>query len=111
MHKDTKARAIPMTVKRAVAERDSCDDWPCCLYCGTPAPPEALWAFSCAHFIPRSQGGLGIEENILTLCPECHRRFDQTTQRSKMIPYFAEYLKTKYPDWDESQLVYRKDME
>jgi 5-methylcytosine-specific restriction endonuclease McrA len=65
-------------------------------------------AFSNAHFISRAQGGLGVEENILTLCPGCHRRYDQTTEREELRGFFREYLQQKYLDWDESKLYYRK---
>ena len=108
MRKDTKARSIPKEVKEAVAERDSFGDWPCCINCGQPAPPENRMAFSNAHFISRAQGGLGIEENILTLCPGCHRQYDQTTDREALREFFREYLKSKYPNWDEEKLYYRR---
>jgi hypothetical protein len=89
--------------------RDSIDGHPCCINCGKPAPPENPLAFSNAHFIPRSQLGLGVEENGLTLCPDCHRRYDQTTDREELRSYFREYLMDHYPDWDESRLIYRKE--
>ena len=108
MRKDTKARDIPKKVKEAVAERDSFDGWPCCINCGNPAPPESHLAFSNAHFISRAQGGLGIEKNTLTLCPECHHRYDQTTDREKMRKWFREYLMDHYPGWNEESLYYRK---
>ena len=108
MRNDTKAKNIPAAVKQAVAQRDSVEDYPCCINCGRPAPPERPTAFSCAHFVSRAQGGLGIEENIVTLCPECHRRYDQTTAREKMRNFLREHLKSKYPDWDEEKLYYRK---
>lgn len=108
MRKDTKARSIPKEVKEAVAERDSFGGWPCCINCGQPAPPENRMAFSNAHFISRAQGGLGIEENILTLCPRCHRRYDQTTDRETIREFFREYLESKYPRWDEEKLYYRR---
>ena len=98
MHKRTKALSISPKVKNAVYERDG----GCCIWCGSPeGQPNA-------HYIPRSQGGLGIEENILTLCWGCHMKFDQTTERPKMREYFKEYLKSKYPEWDESKLYYQK---
>ena len=109
MRKDTKARSITQAVKKAVAERDSFEGWPCCINCGEPAPAERPTAFSCAHFISRAQGGLGVEENILTLCPACHRRYDQTTDRETMREFFREYLQSKYPDWDETKLIYRRN--
>ena len=95
--KRTKALEIPMKVKERVYERDGY-----CIWCGRPGIPNA-------HFIARSQGGLGIEENILTLCPECHRKYDQSTRRQMMKKYFREYLQTKYPDWKEENLIYKKE--
>lgn len=108
MRKDTKSRAISPKVKGAVAKRDSIGDWPCCINCGQPAPTEKPTAFSNAHFISRAQGGLGIEENILTLCPRCHRRYDQTTERETLRGFFRGYLKSKYHNWDEEKLYYRR---
>jgi hypothetical protein len=106
MRKDTKARDFSRKAKEQIAERDSIDGWPCCVRCGAAAP--APLAFSNAHFIARSQGGLGIPENGLTLCPECHRRYDQTTERKAMREYFRKYLLEKYPGWKEEDLIYRK---
>lgn len=108
MRKDTSARAIQLEVKEAVSKRDSFFDYPCCINCGTPAPAERPTAFSCAHYISRAQGGLGIEENIVTLCPVCHRKYDQTTERSRIRAFLREYLMEHYPDWDESKLYYRR---
>lgn len=111
MRKDTKARAIDPKVKEAVADRDSFSGWPCCINCGKPAPQESRLAFSNAHFISRAQGGLGIEGNVLTLCPRCHRKYDQTTRRKDMREFFRAYLTEKYPDWDESKLYYRRHID
>lgn len=94
--KRTKALEIPPKVKQKVLERDGA-----CVWCGKQGQPNA-------HFIARSHSGLGIEENILTLCFDCHRRYDQTTERQKMRDYFKEYLKSKYPEWDEEKLIYNK---
>lgn len=95
--KRTKACDIPLEVKHIVYARDDGR----CVFCGRPGDP---WC----HYIPRSQGGLGIEENILTLCPECHYRYDQTTAREAMREEFRQYLMDIYPGWDEKKLVYRK---
>ena len=108
MRIDTKARAIPKRVKLTVAERDSIDSWPCCIFCGRPAPDGCI-EWSNAHFISRAQSGIGTDErNILTLCPDCHHKYDQTTSREEMRNYFREYLMDIYPDWDEADLVYKK---
>ena len=106
MRKDTKARDFDRKTKFAIAERDSINGWPCCVYCGLAAPDVIAW--SNAHYIARSQGGLGIKENGLTLCPLCHRQYDQTTARTRMREFFREYLKSHYPYWDEYDLIYRK---
>ena len=96
MNKRTKALAITQAVKRKVLERDEY-----CVWCGREGAPNA-------HYISRAQGGLGIEQNVLTLCTECHRRYDQSTDRRLMREYFREYLQSKYPDWCEDNLIYRK---
>ena len=106
MRKDTKARDFDRNTKYAIANRVSINGWPCCVYCGAAAPAELAW--SNAHYIARSQGGLGIPENGLTLCPSCHRRYDQTTERMGMREYFREYLREHHDEWSEEALTYRK---
>lgn len=98
--KRAKALAIDTDTKRIVFERDG----GICVWCGRRGIPEA-------HFIPRSKGGLGIPENILTLCRPCHDRYDNGSRRGRelMRDRFREYLKERYPEWDETKLIYRKD--
>ena len=95
--KRTKATDIPRKVKDAVYERDN----GCCVWCGKQGVPNA-------HCTPRSKGGLGIEENVLTLCVDCHHRYDNGNGRAEMQQYFMEYLKRKYPNWNEEKLIYRR---
>lgn len=101
-----KATEIPWAVKMAVWERDN----GCCVVCG-----NNYNVMPNAHYIPRSRGGLGIEQNIVTLCTEltenkCHRKFDFGTQieREYIGGKIKEYLKSKYPDWNEADLYYKK---
>jgi 5-methylcytosine-specific restriction endonuclease McrA len=108
MRKDTKARDFDRKAKLAIMERDKIDGWPCCIYCGAAAPSDESPVWSNAHFIARSQGGLGVQENGLTLCPACHRRYDQTTARPGMREFFRKYLKSRYALWSEKSLIYRK---
>lgn len=77
-----------------------------CVYCHRKWP----YVFPEAHYISRRKGGLGIPENILTLCRECHDRYDHGTkqEREGMREYFREYLMNLYEDWDESKLIYNK---
>ena len=99
MSKRTKALAIPKEVKARVWERDG----GCCVYCGSPL------AAPVAHYIARSHGGLGIEENILPLCDACHRRYDQSVKRKELRAFFRGYLKKMYPGWDEAELIYKRE--
>lgn len=61
-----------------------------------------------AHYIPRSQGGLGIEENVVTLCLDCHMRYDNGAGRERTKAEIKSYLEEIYPGWDESNLTYKK---
>ena len=99
MHKSTIATSIPKEVKKRVWERDHGQ----CVICGTTytAAPNA-------HYIPRSHLGLGIEENIVTLCLACHCDYDNSAKRQLYAALIRDYLKMCYPDWDEKKLVYRK---
>lgn len=91
---------IPQKVKRLVHERDG----GCCIFCGSPGDP---WC----HYIGRAQGGLGIEENIITMCAEHHRIFDQgaKAQRETLRTLAKGYLSKQYPEWNEENLIYRKE--
>lgn len=98
MHGQTRATAISKSVRCAVYERDGYR----CIICGSSqGQPNA-------HYIARSQGGLGVEENIVTLCPCCHRDYDQSCKRKVYKDFIKSYLKNKYPEWDENKLIYRK---
>lgn len=101
MYKTTRSRAtdIPQKVKAKVYERDG----GCCIICGKQGNP---WC----HFISRQKGGLGIEQNIVTLCNECHRQYDEGTRdmREAIRYVIKEYLVGHYPDLNEKNLVYKK---
>lgn len=98
MHKQTKATSIPPQVKSIVWRRD----FGKCVICGSH------YGGPHCHFIRRSQGGLGIEENIWTGCEKCHREFDSEAVDGPMHQYMEKYLKAWYPEWDKSKLVYQK---
>ena len=103
--KRSQATDISMSVKQKVWERDGGR----CVVCGsTIAMPNA-------HYIPRSKGGLGIEENIVTLCTSitpnhCHERFDKGTQkeREQLRRIIKHYLMERYNNWNEESLIYHK---
>jgi 5-methylcytosine-specific restriction endonuclease McrA len=95
--KRTKACAISKAVKEAVWERDGGR----CIICGSyNASPNS-------HYIKRSQGGLGVEENITTMCLRCHEDFEGR-KRAELKPLVAAYLSKKHIGWCESKLIYKK---
>lgn len=107
MHKMTKATATPANVKKAVDIRDGGR----CVLCGSP------YGDPVAHVIRRSQGGLGIEQNIVTLCPACHRAYDEGANlwrfgrgatRESLYCRIVAHLKCFYPDWNREDMIYKK---
>lgn len=104
--KRAKACDISQAVKKRVWERDG----GCCVVCG-----NAYNVMPNAHYISRARGGLGVEENIVTLCTEltknqCHRKFDFGTaeEQEEIGTKIKDYLVGIYPDWREENLVYKK---
>ena len=98
MRKMTKATAIPATVKIVVWARDGHR----CILCGSSAGAPV------SHVIRRSQGGRGIEQNIVTLCPTCHREFDEGPHRSEIYKRITDYLEGFYPGWSRESVIYKK---
>lgn len=108
MHKGTKATAIPERVKDAVRARDG----GFCILCGRPGEPHC-------HVVRRSALGMGVEENIVTLCDRCHYAFDEGLYMRDLMPlgfrsradikeFIHEYMETHYPGWTPEKVTYRK---
>lgn len=97
MHKRTRACGIPKEVKLIVYERDH----ERCIFCGAPGLPEA-------HVIPRSHGGLGVPQNIITVCRSCHDKLDNSTDRQQMLDVAVAYLGSYYPDISQTDVIYQK---
>lgn len=92
MYKSKRARAtdIPKSVKDKVWERDK----ERCIYCGSPC------AMPNAHYISREKGGLGVEQNIVTLCIKCHHAYDhgskvqkETYAKQRGMPIIDDFIK------------------
>lgn len=63
------------------------------------------------HYIPRSQGGLGIPQNGALGCNFHHWYLDNHAtdiMKDRMKEIFREYLKSHYQNWNEEDLVYDK---
>lgn len=97
MHRRTKALQISAKTKKNVYERDG----GLCIFCHRPGDPVA-------HVVARSHGGLGIEQNIVTACAECHRMLDNSTERQSMLEHAKLYLRAKYGVWSAEECTYKK---
>lgn len=98
--KSTRSKAcdIPQRVKSEVWERDKHR----CVVCGSP------YAMPNAHFRSRANSGMGVAKNIVTLCFKCHYNYDQTPKRQQYKTFIENYLKSKYIDWSEDDIIYKK---
>ena len=98
--KSTRSKAcdIPQRVKSEVWERDKHR----CIVCGSP------YAMPNAHFRSRANSGMGVAKNIVTLCFKCHYNYDQTPKRQQYKAFIENYLKSKYKDWSEDDIIYKK---
>lgn len=99
MSKRSNACEISTKVRQAVYMRDNGK----CIICGSNR------GIPNAHFIKKSQGGLGIEENVVTMCPDCHYEED-FGQDTNLYEYKIEnYLRACYGEnWNIEKLIYKK---
>ena len=100
INRRTKELGINKKVKMVVWERDHHE----CIFCHK----RVEWNYANSHFIRRSQGGLGIEQNIMTNCEKCHYKYDNTKAREEMMKYAEKYLRSKYINWNRNDLLYKK---
>ena len=54
-------------------------------------------------------GGLGVEQNVVTMCPECHFEEDMGKDTKVYEQKVKTYLQSKYDEWRPSELIYRKN--
>lgn len=62
------------------------------------------------HYLPKSAGGLGIEQNGVLGCRYHHGLLDNGNKGlgAEMKGRIKQYLQTLYPEWCETELVYQK---
>ena len=84
-----------------------------CIFCqkNYRMEPEGEWGhciFEVMHYVPRSQGGLGIARNAAIGCKYHHMMLDNSEHRAEMKEIFKAYLQRMYWDWNEKDLIYDK---
>ena len=104
MHDQTKATAISRKDRAIIHERDGRQ----CINCRRPDRIEL------AHYIRRSQGGLGIPENVVSLCKKCHEAYDSA--KTKVLKEYHQsrikrHLDKHYPGFSDEDRVYKNKNE
>ena len=109
-HRYTRMLGFDQKTRKRIRERDQ----DTCIFCSMGYHMEYISGRipgkDIMHFIPRSQMGLGIEQNGALGCREHHDLLDNGSRglRPEMLARFEGYLRGCYQDWDRDRLVYRK---
>lgn len=96
--KRSRACDISPKVRKEVLERDNFQ----CIICGSN------YGLQIAHYISRARGGLGNARNLATMCISCHFQMDNGKYHKELQKAVREHLKAHYPDWNETDLIYKK---
>ena len=108
----TKATAIKTKTVQKVMERDRGS----CIFCDAGYEPDGPGAdfgksiMDIMHFIPRSQGGKGIEQNLAVGCRYHHQMLDngKDGRRGEMLEIFEKHLRFWHKGWNKEDLIYKK---
>ena len=110
-HKYTRMLQFDQKTKKRIRERDEGK----CIFCEMGYFNECksdllLFTTDIMHFIPKSQLGMGVEENGAVGCRYHHTLLDNGNKglRSDMLQRFEQYLRGIYPEWDKTKLIYKK---
>lgn len=99
MNRVSTACDISPSVRAEVMDRDGGE----CIICGCGRGVQI------AHFISRGRLGLGIPQNLAVFCHRCHFNYDNGNLHREIKSLFRGHLKAHYEDWNEDDLVYRKE--
>ncbi len=111
MNRSTKQHQFSTKTRKKIRERDN----NACIFCTMGYPAKgATWIdlqpTDIMHCIPKSQGGLGIEQNGAVGCRYHHSLMDNGNKglRPDMLMRFENYLRNIYPGWNKKDLIYDK---
>ena len=102
MSKRSNACEFSRKVRERIWERDDYK----CIFCAKFGYSGFLPS-QIMHYVSRAHGGLGIEENGAFGCVLHHQILDNGDGKL-LKEYFREYLMSKYPGWNEENLIYKK---
>lgn len=106
MSRRSRACEFPPEVRERIKERDGG-----CIFCqiGYKMPTTYLPPTDIMHIVPRSHGGLGVEENGVWGCRHHHEMMDNGAWHKPMVEYCEKYLAARYDGWSMEKLIYRKE--
>lgn len=106
-------RHLEFTAKarKAIHKRDN----ETCVFCAAGyEPPEdpayCRTALQIMHIVPRSQLGMGVEQNGVLGCVWHHQMMDNGNRenREEMLTMLEERMRRIYPGWTRETVTYRK---
>lgn len=106
-------RRLEFTAKarKAIHKRDQ----EACVFCAAGyEPPEdpaySRTALQVMHIVPRSQLGMGVEQNGALGCVWHHQMMDNGNRenREEMLAMLEERMRQIYPGWTRESVTYRK---
>lgn len=107
--KRSKACDISQKTRQEVYQRDGR-----CIFCRMKyhmdeTTPYGRSMCQVMHYIARSHGGLGVEQNLALGCIDHHQMMDNGKHGPEMRKLMKGYLQEIYRrNWNEKSLVYRK---
>ena len=102
-------REYDQKTRRAIHKRDEC-----CLFCRIgyylPESPDYPGELQIMHIVPRSQNGMGVEQNGVLGCVWHHIMLDNGNKgrRSEMQQILQDYMKELYPGWTRERVTIHK---
>lgn len=108
----TKHLEFTAKARKAIHKRDQ----ETCVFCAAGyEPPEdpayCRTALQIMHIVPRSQLGMGVEQNGALGCVWHHQMMDNGNRqnRKEMLTMLEDRMQRMYPGWTRESVTYRKD--
>lgn len=111
MKKQARQHQFDRKVQKRIYYRDE----GVCIFCSREyhmhcKSPMLYNIYDYMHYINKSKGGLGIEENGVLGCRYHHMLLDNghLGLRPEMLEIMKKHLQSNYKDWNEEKLIFKK---
>ena len=109
-HRATRKLVFPQKTREEIRNRDGG-----CFFCERGYHMEASSPFEYTipqimHIVPRSSLGMGVKENGVLGCQYHHNLMDNGNKglRTEMIGMLEDYMRSLYPGWSRTDVIYQK---